>query len=63
MTPTYKFRSDENVLPFLRDYGQYRFSLFKDKIDSFFSSEVVSKLLDQFKEAVKMKRYADSVVF
>lgn len=61
--PCDKFRPDENPLPVLRMYAKYRYDLFKDKIDSFFASDVVSKLLDQYKEAIRHKRIAESAVF
>ncbi|MEK6858204.1 MAG: hypothetical protein AABX39_06470, partial [Nanoarchaeota archaeon] len=54
--PYFKFSQNENPIPAIERYLTHRYELFKDQIDTFFNSETVKILLEQYSRAAKLKR-------
>ena len=57
--PYTQFRRDEDPVVVLQRYSQQRYGLFADKINDFFASQTVERLLEQYTEAAKLKKVVE----
>lgn len=60
--PYTTFSKDENPLPALQKICQHQYARYKPAIDEFFSSEVCNTLVEQYKEALAIKKKAESLI-
>ena len=56
------FRGRKGAKEYLDEYSKVRYEILKPRIDSFFGSDVMSCLIEQYRDAIAVKRQVGLVV-